>query len=348
MKNGIRAIGAAAALGLVLLLPAMSVADETEGDPVAAAAWKRMAELGRQSSDLRVRIVYSLGDLELRDGGGVRQQEAIPIETLVEQARGSTDPVVLSLLVDRCSDDLRKAGRCDPVDPARRWTVADTQNQLAWVALSTVLASSGDVDAARVAFCRAAQASQWHEYYPEVGRLLESVAPKGGDPATRATLLLAVLTRSFLAVPYSHYQTINTRCKEAAASDACGRILETMSRDGQSLMTINLAASLGTARSTLPVANVAILRQRSDAMQWAALSSAGRIEENPTTEAGAVRSASYLEALIATGEVATFRRYLQGERISESEAARNYVATLSADQLARRTYPVVKAATSTN
>ena len=349
MKIDLRAMraAAAAALSLALLVPAAAVADEAVAEPVSAAAWNRMVELGRQSSDLRVRIVYSRGVAEPHEGG-VRLSEVIPIETLVEQARGSTDPIVLSLLLDRCSDDLRKAGKCDAVDLARRWTVADTQNQLAWVALSTVLASGDDVDAARVAFRRAAQASQWHEYYPEVGRLLETVAPKGGDPATRAEILLAVLARSFLALPSSHYQTINNRCKDAAAGDACGRILETMSRDGQSLLTINLAATLATARSTLPEATVATLRQRSDAMQWASRSSAGQIHENPTTEAEAVRSASYLESLIARGEIAMLRRYLQDERLGESEAARRYVATLGADQLARRVHPAAKAATSTN
>ena len=347
MKIAIRTMRAATTLSVALLVSAAAGADETAADPVAAAAWNRMAELGKQSSDLRVRVLYSRGDLEFREGG-MRLNEAIPIETLVEQARGSTDPVVLSLLVDRCSDDLRKAARCDPVDLARRWTVADTQNQLAWVALSTVLASSGDVDAARVAFRRAAQASQWHEYYPEVGHLLESAAPKASDPIAHAAMLVAVLSRSYVSLPSGHYQTISSRCKERELIDACGRILETMSRDGQSLMTINVAAALATARSALPAATVATLRQHSDAMQWASIMNARRYQDDPTTAAEADRVVAHLQALIARNEIETLRGLLQDERLGESEAARRYVATLSAEQLARRTYPAGKATTSPN
>lgn len=334
-------------LGLVILMSGPAAAQEAREDRAAADAWDILAKAGRQASDLRVRIVYSLSGIEGKDGA-FRLGEAIPVETLVDQVRGSTDPIVLSLMVDRCSNDLSKAGRCDAVDLARRWTVADTQNQLAWIALATVLANRGDIDAARTAFRRAAQASQWREYYPEIGRALEMAAPQTHDAKERTAMLLAVLTKSFGSLPNVHYQTINNRCKEVELIAACGRILETMSRDARSLMTLTVAAKLATARNALPPATMNTVQQRADAMHWASLSSVRQFQEEPDSEAEAVRSVSYLEALIAHGEIEMLRGYLQRERLGESEAARNYVATLSPEQLARRTYPSVKATSSTS
>lgn len=346
MRLAVRAAAASAAVGLALLVVRPALAQQGL-DVQAGAAWSRMEEVGRQSSDLRVKILYSLGAFEFRDGV-FHLNEVIAIETLVDEAGGSTDPVVLSLLIDRCRDDLRKAGRCDAVDLARRWTVADTQNQLAWVVLATVLANRGDVDDARVAFRRGAQASQWHEYYPEIARSLASVMPKTDDSKTRAALLLAVVTKSFAGLPSGHYQTISNRCKEVALRDACGRILETMSRDAQSLMTINLAAVLANVRQALPPMTIANLQQRADAMRWAASLNAGRFLDDGSNEAELASDIAYLEALIARTEIDVLRRSLQDRGLRESEAARNYVATLSAEQIARRTNPNGKAASSTN
>ena len=207
---------------------------------------------------------------ELRNGA-YRLSKVTPIETLVEQARGSSDPVVLSLLVDRCFDTLDKAGRCDAVDVARRWTVSGTQNQLAWIAVAPVLDNRGDLPDARAALRCASQVSLWHESYSEIARLLEADAPKTADPAERAALLLTIVSKAYLSLPSGHYQAINRHCKEADLSDACGGILEVMSRDAQSLMTAQVASSLATARSVLPATTVATIRQRSDALSWAAM-----------------------------------------------------------------------------
>ena len=338
MGIAVRTMLSIAAFGLALLSVRPSIAQETREDGTARAAWDRVVEAGRQSTDLRVRIVYSLGEIERRDGGD-RLSEAIPVETLVEQSRGSTDPIVLSLLVDRCADDLQKAGHCDAVDLARRWTVADTQNQLAWIALSTALATGGDADAARAAFRRAARASQWHEYHPEVARLLESAAPKAGDPRARAAMLLAIWSKALTGLPSGHDLTINRRCKEAELHEACGRILEVMARDAQSVMALSVATGTATARSALPPATIAALQQRLDALQWASLMHLGRYADDPTSPAEAIRAVAFLETLIAGSEIDTLRRSLQNAGLRESDAARRYVAKLNAEQLAYRASP---------
>ena len=335
MKKTARAIVAAWGIGVASLVPGPAAAQEPAVDWAWSAQWDRMTQAGRRSSDLRVRIVYSLGDLERR-GGVDRFSEAIPVETLVEQARGSTDPVVLSLLVDRCFEDLDKAGKCDAVDLARRWTVADTQNQLAWIALSTVLGKHGDPQAARVAFRRAALASRWHEYYPEVARLLVPIAPKAIDPATRTMLLLMVLSKSWTGLPSSHYQTINNRCKEADLHDACGRILDTMARDAQSMMTLNVATGLAQVRNALPSTTVSAIRQRREALWWAASQCPGLTDEEMSIPAIAQQALAHVEALIAQNEVEVLSAILLASGVSESVAAQRYVATLSPEQLAYR------------
>lgn len=335
MKNVRRAMGVVTPLILAFLtLTPVLVRGETI-DEGQQAAWNRLVATGRQSSDLRVRIVFSLGETEKR-GDGYYLSEAIPVETLVEQARGSTDPIVLSLMVDRCFADLQKANRCDAVDFARRWTVVDTQNELAWIALSTALSNQGRIDGARAAFLRAAQASQWHEYASEVARLLAASIPGKTDAGMRPALLLAVLSKSFVSLPSGHYQTINRRCKEAALRDACGRILEVMARDAQSLITLNVAASLATARNVLPEAARMNMRQRSDAMRWAAIRHSESCVDETSSPADAICMARYVEMVIASSEIDTLRHALQDSGLGIGEAALKYGATLSAGERARR------------
>ena len=80
---------------------------------VGIADWDRLVEAARNSADLRLRIVASIDGVE--DSGGVYfSHEVIPLETLVEQARGSTDPMVLSMLVrvelDRSAEPPTRCG----------------------------------------------------------------------------------------------------------------------------------------------------------------------------------------------------------------------------------------------
>ncbi len=333
-RRAIRAFAAALGLVVAVLAPEPLRAESDTRDESMSDAWDRLTSLGRRSSDLRVRIAYSRDEGLTRDGG-YRMREAIPLETLLEQARGSTDPVVLSLMLDRCDDASRKAGRCDAVDLAHRWTVADTQNQLAWLALSAALAGRGDADGARTTFRRAAEASHWHEHVPETERALVAAAPTSADPRQRAALLLAVVAKALVASSSAYFQTVNTRCKDDDAKDACGRILEVMARDASSLQTLVVAATLARDRSTLPWATVAAIRQRADAMHWA-WTLTPESDLRTMTPDELTRAVAEMESLIARGEIETRRRALQRAGLVESEAARRYVATLGPDELARR------------
>ncbi|MGI9024447.1 MAG: hypothetical protein ACR2GP_02505, partial [Burkholderiaceae bacterium] len=181
--------------------------------PVGIANWARLVEAARKSADLRLRIVASIDGLEDRDGV-YSSHEVIPLETLVEQARGSTDPMVLSMLVGRCSESA-KPPRCDTQDLAERWTVADTQNQKAWLTLAAVLQQKGDLPAARAAFERASRASTWHEHNDDIARVIAATIPRTWPPLARmhgleATLGIAA-ARNISPSPFSY---LTQQCKD--------------------------------------------------------------------------------------------------------------------------------------
>lgn len=142
----------------------------TAAEQAAQDAWERISIASRASADLRLRLLLSTDGLEQRDGR-MFTKATIPVATLVEQARGSTDPLTLDLLLKRCLDPA--AGKaCDSLDVARRWTQADTQNQAAWIALARGQRDASDIDGAHLTFQRGARASTWHDHEEAAARLI--------------------------------------------------------------------------------------------------------------------------------------------------------------------------------
>lgn len=77
---------------------------------------------GAVASDARVRTFVGVNQVFL-DDDQLPAARRVPVDTLAEQARGSTDPFVLSLLVDACGrSQLVPKPTCDPVALARRST----------------------------------------------------------------------------------------------------------------------------------------------------------------------------------------------------------------------------------
>lgn len=146
------------------------------------ALWDRFAESNRRSQNLRLRVLFSQGGLVEHNGGNYFE-ELIPFDDLLEQARGSTDPLVLAILFDRCGRPrINASSRCSPVDLARRWVAADMQNQIAWIALATVLTDAGDLEGARAAWTSAALASTFRDDFLEAARSIVRALPSDLTP----------------------------------------------------------------------------------------------------------------------------------------------------------------------
>ncbi len=337
----------AIALLMSVATAARSVADETDSGvtPQWLALAERVDALGAdrlKSSDLRLRILYSMSDdveTERRPDNGFYGKERISAADLYEQARGSTDPLTLDLLIRRCTAYTKTMTRCDRLALARRWTEADTQNQIAWLSLAGILKEEGAAEAAKGAFKRAALASAWHEHYGEVARLVTRTIPTGLTLQEREFALLGALMKAKYADPGRPLQTLWTFCKDddAGVRAACRRIVRVMARDGETLLGISMAvryaAKVGLDRET-----VQAYQRTADAIQWSMPYIAGtgdfrEVSDDPTAQANIAR----MQALIAVGERRRSLEVLLERHVSEDDAAQRYVATLSAEQLARRT-----------
>ena len=189
---------------LLSLIGAVSVAPATPADDAKTIDWAlamRGAFVERASAlqqvlphDLRTRVLLSLPSFVTDADRQVIREDDRDLATLVEQARGSTDPIVLSRLAQRCGG----VGKvCDALQMTERWVDADTQNQAAWLALGQVQWRRQDEAAAKATFVRAARASLWRDDLVETGRFCcgrcrracpPSIARKrcGRSPASRA------------------------------------------------------------------------------------------------------------------------------------------------------------------
>ncbi len=183
----------AVALSLVTTtVPADSV--EAEGETYLTLTPSERADFeavsaflleGGRAADLPVRNLIGTMQQGL-DDETLPDARRVSIDTLAEQARGSTDPMVPSLLIQACANDrLEPRPTCDPVALARRWTIADTQNQAAWLTLAGTLRSAGLADDARAAFVRGARASGWHESYDDGVRMTSAAMPRSLGPRAR-------------------------------------------------------------------------------------------------------------------------------------------------------------------
>lgn len=292
----------------------------------------------RKSGDFRLRILYSMSaEIERRpDDNGLYGKELITSAELYEQARGSTDPVALDLLIRRCGYRTKTEDRCDRVALARRWAEVDAQNVVAWLALSGALHDRGRTDDARAAFHSATRAAQWHDHFNDVARLVARSIPNDFTAPERGAALMEALMKAHLASPIETIQVVNVNCKRIEARDDCARLVETMSRDADTVLVVSMTPRMAQ-RAGVPADRLAFYQQKADAAQW----SSRRMHESASPfsdEDGlsAVRHVAWLQSLIDDGELKRVDRARMEVGVTEAEAASRYVATMSRDQLRNR------------
>ena len=260
-------------------------------------------------------LVASLhaSDARLRTFVGVDLQTAmaefpeaqrVSVDTLAEQARGSTDPMVLAILSSACDLGTKPKPHCDVVSLARQWTVADTQNQVAWLTLASALRFAGDAQGARSAFVRGAFASTWHEAYDDGSRMVTAALPKTLGPRSRMALQMLALTGSgaFL-LPNAAVGELSFRCKDPTLGDACRRILDTIDRDDGSTFGKSVAARLSRGAGFDPETVERRMRLVDD-LQYASSQAGWKDWQEVTDPAELETQAALLDRRIALGEIA--------------------------------------------
>ena len=289
-----------------------------------------------RSSDLRLRILFALDGMD-RSGPRPKRRETTSRDMLIDLARGSTDPLVLDLLSAYCR--IAGAGQvpglpCDRVEVARRGTEADTQNQLAWLTLAEAERDAGRPDEAHAAFERAAGASSWHDQYNDAARVVISALPDDLSSQERSLLLTRAIVDASDILPLPQLHALGEFCKEFTLHVPCGRIVETMVRDSQLLLTLNIAVPFAS-RARLPPETVMQYQRQVDACRYAISRLTGLTpdEEDPDHLPDVNRQRA---SLLEVGERKTVERYLAANHIDESEAARLWVSSLSPE--ARRSH----------
>lgn len=311
----------------------------TPRERATAEQLDRIADGFSRSADPAVRILFSTNGLDQHADGTIRWHETVPVAELVDQARGSTDPLVLDLLLRRCSND---DAACDRLDLATRWAAADTQNQVAWLMLASIRQERKDPDGARATFLRAARASTWHDHYDDAIRRSAKALPADLSPPIRVAAFDMIFVRAGLVLPFVASHTLGDYCKErGAAREACATIVATMVRDADTLVDLIFAAPFA-ARAHVDPSVVAQYQQTSDAVRWGMT---GMLATHPiSTESPELDDSPALrerlrqmDFRIALGERRWAERYLTEQHVGEVEAAKRYVASLPESQLQRRT-----------
>lgn len=275
------------------------------------------------SSNLRLRVMAgSIHDPTDENDTG---RTSTPIDALAESARGSTDPMVLAMLIGPCSNaHLVPKPTCDAVDLAKRWTLADTQNQLAWLTLSSVLRTRGDSAGARAAVERASTASMWHEYYDEGLRVAAAAIPQELGARTRLMALQAAgAIVSVQLVPSDAMSSLWFHCKDPALREACARIADTIARDSGSLFSTHIALRVAQRVGT-DAATVASRERADDALQGASVE---HIPPDPTDIADPkemTAEIARIERRIELGELPSMRAMLARSGMTEAAAADRY------------------------
>ena len=129
-------------------------------------------------------------------------------------------------------------------------------------------------------------------------------------------------------------QTIGAACRGAPElQGACARIVQTMARDADTLLELSSAAVFGT-RTTAPPTLVAAARSEADAAHWTMRSLMPQYDADRPRDA---EDDARLQRQVELGERRFYRRLREDAGVGDAEAAKRYVATLSKEQLARRT-----------
>jgi len=306
-------------------------------DPVAQASARHAAieEAGRRSGDLQLRILFAqrISDADPAGAG----KDAIPLATLIDNAKGSSDPLVLQLLLDRCRDQP-KTPACDPVDLARRWVAADAQNVVGWIELAAVLDRSGDEQGADDAWTRAGRASTFRDPGNAVARKLWAQFADGDDLQERY-LDLVYVTGVTAAVMQPWLMDAKIGCRREARRSACASVADVAFRDADSIAGLQFARLL-TAQSGGPEWLRRSRQQSEEALQWARLHALrdGDFDEIASLDDETLASVDRtMQKLVEKGDLAVARDELRERRVSDAEGAKLYALDMAA--LMKRLHP---------
>ncbi len=294
------------------------LAEEVGGPSATRLAWLAKAQ---SSSDLRLRLAFA--SFPVLDAHGKVLHQHMPIRDLLEAARGSTDPLVLQLLLARCRTATRRDAACNDLDLARRWIQAETQNQAAWIAYATVLEASGDLPRAEEAWQSAARSSTYRDGFSAVVRTIVQAMPADEDPKRRYQDLVAAFGIA-AAIPGPDLQDAYRGCKVATRRESCARIADVMFRDADNLLVLMIAKWIGSYTGQ-PDDLVRAREERVRAMQWAVMEMGKDRNDPDAIETGgpqaAVAANAAIEALARRGELASAQDFLTLHHLSVAEAA---------------------------
>ncbi len=294
----------------------------------AEARWEQFAAQNARSGDLRLHLLFG--------------RNTVALEQLVERARGSTDPLVLSILSERCDAPMSTSKKsettpgetaftnCDGVELARRWVAVDTENQLAWLTLATLLDRRGALDEARSTFMRAARASSYRTLYGEAARTILRIVPRDLNPSERLAFAYGIV-RIQSAQPFPTFQPLFRTCRLPDMRDACMHIADTMFRDSETLIELFTATEL-SGRLDVERETIRYRIERFYAMRW--LMRQGIAPDEPSIDdvAAIDRFVGDVEKRASLGELAWFREQFRRRGVSEAEAAARYEKSITAEQ----------------
>lgn len=311
---------------LLALAGAASVASAAPSDDTAAvdlALAMRGAFVERARAlqqllphDLRTRVLLSLPPFVTDADRKLILEDDRDLASLVEEARGSTDPIVLSHLARRCGTTGKV---CDALQMAQRWVDADTQNQAAWLLLGDMQRARHDEAAATATFLRASRASLWRDYFTETGRHLLRLLPLDLSASDRAEALLTISGVEGLTP--NAFQFIHAECKDVELRSACHRILTTM-YDGADTLRAMAVVSRVSATCGVPALTVAERFKTFDAMGIGI-----RLVRLPDLDGEATTDADYaafnraFEARLERGERVWARTELAAAGLTDEQAA---------------------------
>lgn len=316
----------------VTLSPAIA-ADAPEGDPWTPAQRVRIEavdawRLKVLPASLRLRVLLTQPDREEPTGAFRMPGPDRSLPQLVDLARGSTDPLVLMVLGQRCGIPV-DASPCDAGALARRWVEAETQNQAAWIRLAMTQGLVEERPEALETFRRAAQASTWNDHLRDVSRTLLSALPPDTPLELRVDALEFAQAPMAGSSPIELLQGVSRGCKVPSLRDACLRILDTMARDTDNLVTQGILVML-SRRAGVPDAGIEDRQRRLDlALAGVALlpgSMTGPLETR--TPEDMRQEADRIEDMFRNGDLVALAHVRERSGIPE--------ATLLADARARR------------
>lgn len=303
---------------LLFLVYGTAAADEAD-EPTPAqlarsADTQRTIESMRGASD-RLAVLFSrTGPFDLPDGERARfilSREG----QLRERTRGSTDPALLMMLAQQCTDP-----HCDRESLVRRWVAVDLQNQAAWIALAEAQRAKGRVDEANATTARAADAPSWRNYRHDIEGAARDALPRDLTVEQRADAYERIAS-SLAISQIVLVQSLHRNCTGSETRAACRRIYEVAFRDADDLATL---AIVQRASADLGIESTIALGRERDAYitrQGLSLAAADLREPWGPWDADDARIVvAMFDELHALGERAAARVLLRRAGVSDDEA----------------------------